>query len=91
MSPCTNFLYTTITFSSMSSSFDFLRPSAVSSEVFSSPVSSSSLGRKAPACVLSGYIIMSTAHFKKPSSQRPLWSVYTVGGAPGVCHYCILE
>ena len=50
MSPCTTFLYTRITFSFRISSPDFLRPSAVSAEVSSSPECSSSLGRKAPAC-----------------------------------------
>ena len=49
MSPCTNFLYTMITFSSRIASFVF---SGVS-EVSSSPACSSSPGRKAPACVCS--------------------------------------
>ena len=49
MSPCTNFLYTMITFSSRIASFVF---SGVL-EVSSSPACSSSPGRKAPACVCS--------------------------------------
>jgi hypothetical protein len=49
MSPCTNFLYTVITFSSRIASF----VSSAVLEVSSSPTCSSSLGRKAPACVLS--------------------------------------
>jgi hypothetical protein len=75
MSPCTNFLYTVITFSSRIALF--VSSSAVL-EVSSSPACSSSLGRKAPACVLSQVMLSGYEHSAiREGNQRPRGVLFT--------------